>query len=67
MVVNNWHVVMEGHVLVVGRAARVFFFAYYLVTVVVVSNVVIAFILDGTTLWHLDALRIALAAVYCHL
>lgn len=47
MVVNNWHVVMQAHVAVVGRAARVYFFVYYLVTVVVVSNIVIAFILDG--------------------
>merc|ERR1719223_2519042 len=46
MVVNNWFVIMNGHVEVVGWSARIYFFVYFLIMVIIVSNIVIAFILD---------------------
>ncbi|EGD72607.1 hypothetical protein PTSG_04342 [Salpingoeca rosetta] len=48
MVVNNWQITMEAHVCATNQtASRVFFFVYYLLTVIVVSNVVVAFVLDA--------------------
>ena len=46
LIVNNWFVVMDGHVAVTNRADRAFFIFFYLIAVVVVINVVVAFLLD---------------------
>ena len=47
MVVNNWPVEMEGAVAATGtRWSRIFFIAFYAALVVVVSNVLVAFIID---------------------
>lgn len=47
MIVNNWPVVMEGYVAVAGFSARLFFYAWYMVIVLVVLNIVLAFLLDA--------------------
>ena len=47
MVVNNWHLIMKGHVTMTSKAARTFFFVYYLFVVLVVNNVIVAFLLDA--------------------
>eukprot|EP00117_Sycon_ciliatum_P038382 scpid34018/ scgid28531/ Two pore calcium channel protein 1; Voltage-dependent calcium channel protein TPC1 len=50
MVVNNWHVTMQGAVSSTPSqtvATRAFFIIFYLVAVVIVTNVVVAFILDA--------------------
>jgi len=47
LVVNNWFLIMQGHVNATQPIARLYFMAYYLFTVIVVTNVIIAFILDA--------------------
>lgn len=55
MVVNNWHVTMQGTVDAVRHFAtdapaelsRAYFIVFYLVMVIIVTNIVIAFILDA--------------------
>eukprot|EP00045_Choanoeca_perplexa_P005080 m.43326 g.43326 ORF g.43326 m.43326 type:complete len:154 (-) comp12918_c0_seq1:328-789(-) len=47
MIVNNWHLIMEGHVSATSRVARLFFFGFYLLNVLVVVNVVIAYVLTA--------------------
>jgi len=45
LVVNNWHIIMDGFVEASGTGvARLFFYAYYVVAVVVVLNLVVAYI-----------------------
>lgn len=46
MVVNNWYVIMEGHVRVTSRLSRIYFFLFYLSTMIIL-NIVVAFILDS--------------------
>jgi hypothetical protein len=46
-VVNNWHVITLGYVVVTNKLARVFFICFYLVAVVLVMNIVVAFILEA--------------------
>eukprot|EP00667_Euglena_gracilis_P002816 EG_transcript_2822 len=46
VVVNNWHVVMEGYVSAVGPAARLFFFGLYIVLVMVMLNVIAALVVE---------------------
>lgn len=38
---------MEGHAAILGRQARIFFIVYYLFTVVIVCNVIVAFLIDA--------------------
>lgn len=47
MVVNNWYIIMEAYATVTTRWARLFFVAFYFVTVVVVLNAIVAFVLEG--------------------
>eukprot|EP00039_Didymoeca_costata_P003861 m.70170 g.70170 ORF g.70170 m.70170 type:complete len:884 (+) comp12111_c0_seq2:340-2991(+) len=56
MVVNNWFVIMDGFVSVTSEWNRLYFMVFYLVTVVIVLNVVIAFILE-TFLSRMQAKR----------
>ncbi|XP_012942639.1 two pore calcium channel protein 1 [Aplysia californica] len=46
-VVNQWHVITSGFVLVTSKVARLYFFAFHLCCVVVVLNIFIAFILEA--------------------
>ena len=47
MVVNNWHVIMEGYATVTGTEfSRIFFMTFYLFTMVVVT-IIVAFILEA--------------------
>ena len=46
LVVNNWFVIMDGIVAVTGEPARIFFLAYYVVTVVVLFNLVVSYVLE---------------------
>lgn len=62
MVVNNWNTIMAGHVSMTSANARIFFFVYYLFAVIVVTNVIIALILDsfltvGPLLEHKDVIQ----------
>ena len=47
MVVNQWHVITEGHVLVTSKAARLFFFAFHFVCVIVILNIFVAFVIEA--------------------
>eukprot|EP00041_Stephanoeca_diplocostata_P021215 m.489432 g.489432 ORF g.489432 m.489432 type:complete len:820 (+) comp21768_c0_seq2:262-2721(+) len=47
MIVNNWFVAMNGHVYMTNEWARVYFMVFFLFTVNVVSNIIIAFIIDS--------------------
>ena len=47
MVVNNWPIVMEGCVAATSSWAVLYFISFYLVTVITVMNVLIAFLLDA--------------------
>ena len=47
MVVNNWHVIMQGYATVTGTEfSRIFFMSFYLFTMVVVT-IIVAFILEA--------------------
>eukprot|EP00039_Didymoeca_costata_P013175 m.196268 g.196268 ORF g.196268 m.196268 type:complete len:815 (+) comp15697_c0_seq4:99-2543(+) len=47
MIVNNWFLIMEGHVVATGtRWARVYFFIFFLVGVNVITNIIVAFVLE---------------------
>eukprot|EP00045_Choanoeca_perplexa_P012177 m.131873 g.131873 ORF g.131873 m.131873 type:complete len:1107 (-) comp15916_c0_seq2:2000-5320(-) len=54
LIVNNWQFIMEGHVAVAPGAdsVRIFFIAYYVLVVLVVLNVITAFLLDGFVKMH---------------
>ncbi|OQS07020.1 two pore calcium channel protein 1 [Thraustotheca clavata] len=45
LLVNNWFVIAEGHVLVTSAAARLFFIAFWLIGVILTLNLFIASIL----------------------
>jgi two pore calcium channel protein 3 len=46
MVVNNWHVLTDGFVRVTSKWARLYFFSFHLVVVILVLNIFTAFILE---------------------
>ncbi|XP_033646539.1 two pore calcium channel protein 2-like isoform X1 [Asterias rubens] len=46
MVVNQWHVIADGFVLVTHKAARIYFLSFHIVMVVIIVNIFIAFILE---------------------
>lgn len=45
--VNQWHVISSGFVMVTNKAARLYFFIFHLCCVVIVLNIFIAFILEA--------------------
>ena len=48
MVVNQWHVIAEGYVLVTGTQwAKLFFLSFHIVTVTCILNIFIAFVLEA--------------------
>eukprot|EP01134_Creolimax_fragrantissima_P000441 CFRG0441T1 len=47
MVVNNWFVIMEAYVSANSQWARLYFIAWYAVSVVLIFNLLVAFILDA--------------------
>lgn len=47
MIVNNWFVAMNGHVYMTNEWARVYFMLFFLFAVNVVTNIIIAFIIDS--------------------
>ena len=47
LVVNNWHVLMEGFVLVTTPYYRWYFISFWTIAVVVILNLVIAFVLEA--------------------
>ena len=47
MVVNQWHVITEGHVLVTSKAARLFFITFYFTCVLIVLNIFTAFVIEA--------------------
>ncbi|XP_055926309.1 two pore calcium channel protein 1-like isoform X2 [Argiope bruennichi] len=47
MVVNQWHVLANGYVLVTSKAARLYFFAFHLTCVIIVMNIFTAFVLEA--------------------
>eukprot|EP00998_Keelungia_sp_KM082_P006750 NODE_2986_length_960_cov_2.649460_g2966_i0.p1 GENE.NODE_2986_length_960_cov_2.649460_g2966_i0~~NODE_2986_length_960_cov_2.649460_g2966_i0.p1 ORF type:complete len:310 (-),score=65.29 NODE_2986_length_960_cov_2.649460_g2966_i0:31-888(-) len=46
MVVNNWHVIMDGWMLATNRVAVLFFVSFYMLVVLVAANLVVAQLLD---------------------
>lgn len=55
MVVNNWAITAEGYMAAVGPSALVFFLVFYVVSVVVVMNVVVAFLISAYSVFKGDA------------
>ena len=49
MVVNNWAITMMGYAYATHKAAMVYFYAWFFVMVIVVLNIVTAFLLDDFT------------------
>ena len=47
MVVNQWHVITEGHVLVTNKSARFFFFSFHFICVIVILNIFTAFVIEA--------------------
>lgn len=47
LVVNNWQVIMYGHISATGHWAAIFFMTFYVVNVLLVMNVVTVFILEA--------------------
>ncbi|GFT64455.1 two pore calcium channel protein 1 [Nephila pilipes] len=47
MVVNQWQVLANGYVLVTSKAARIYFFAFHLICVIIVLNIFTAFVLEA--------------------
>eukprot|EP00053_Salpingoeca_punica_P017172 m.164454 g.164454 ORF g.164454 m.164454 type:complete len:823 (+) comp17134_c0_seq3:323-2791(+) len=47
MAVGGWDVIMDGHVDMSSKAARIYFFLCYLINVLVMWNVVVSFIIQG--------------------
>jgi hypothetical protein len=46
IIVNNWAVTTEIHVLATSKWARLFFLTFWLVAVIIALNLLVAFILD---------------------
>merc|ERR550532_2282962 len=46
MVVNQWHVLSEGFVLVTHKAARIYFITFHMACVVIILNIFTAFVLE---------------------
>ncbi|XP_013398841.1 two pore calcium channel protein 1 [Lingula anatina] len=46
-VVNQWHVLTSGFVLVTSKAARIYFFTFHLICVVIILNIFTAFVLEA--------------------
>eukprot|EP00039_Didymoeca_costata_P013237 m.198064 g.198064 ORF g.198064 m.198064 type:complete len:785 (-) comp15714_c0_seq20:2647-5001(-) len=49
-VVNQWHVLTEGFVVLTSKWARIYFVIFHLVTVVLIMNIFIAFIIEAFVL-----------------
>jgi two pore calcium channel protein len=47
LIVNNWHVITDVFVAATDDWARVYFISWYVLAVVVMSNLIVAHILDG--------------------
>ncbi|TMW62144.1 hypothetical protein Poli38472_009637 [Pythium oligandrum] len=47
LIVNNWNVIMEGVETVTSKWCRVYFLSFYVIAVVMVLNLVIAFIVEA--------------------
>jgi Ion transport protein len=47
MVLNDWPVLMEGVSAAVGNASRLYFFLFWVITVIVALNVVVAFVIES--------------------
>ena len=50
MVVNQWHVITEGYVLVSSKWARIYFITFHLVCVILILNILTAFVLEAFVL-----------------
>ncbi|KAI0227846.1 hypothetical protein LSAT2_021666 [Lamellibrachia satsuma] len=46
LVVNQWHVLSSGFVLVTSKAARLYFISFHMICVVILLNILTAFILE---------------------
>ncbi|XP_048585787.1 two pore calcium channel protein 1 isoform X3 [Nematostella vectensis] len=46
-VVNQWHVITQGFVLVTNKWARLYFLSFHMICVIVVLNIFVAFILEA--------------------
>lgn len=44
MVVNDWNNTMAGHTATAGTLSRAFFMCFYMFTVLIVVNVILAFV-----------------------
>jgi len=51
-VVNQWHVITDGFVRVTNKGARLYFFSFHLLCVIVVLNIFVAFVLEAFMLQY---------------
>eukprot|EP01135_Chromosphaera_perkinsii_P006629 Nk52_evm31s554 gene=Nk52_evmTU31s554 len=47
MVVNDWYVIMDAHIAVTSKFAAIFFFAWHIISVVMMMNLVVALTLES--------------------
>ncbi|GLE00930.1 hypothetical protein PINS_up009727 [Pythium insidiosum] len=47
LLVNNWNVIMEGVEAVTSRWSRIYFISFYFVAVIIVFNLVVAFVVEA--------------------
>ncbi|XP_028398587.1 two pore calcium channel protein 1-like [Dendronephthya gigantea] len=52
MVVNQWHILTQGFVLVTSKAARLYFVSFHLTCVILVLNIFVAFIIEAFMLQY---------------
>ncbi|RYG56382.1 hypothetical protein EON66_03035 [archaeon] len=49
LILNDWPILMEGTVAAVGKSSRLYFIAFWIIVIVVVLNVLVAFVIDSFT------------------
>jgi hypothetical protein len=47
LALNDWPIIMEATVAVLGKSARLYFVAFWAVTIVLVLNVIVAFVIES--------------------
>jgi len=55
MMVNQWHIIAEGHVLVTSKGARIFFILFHFVCVIVILNIFTSFVIEAFLLEYNQA------------
>nr|CAB3267178.1 two pore calcium channel protein 1-like [Phallusia mammillata] len=46
-VVNQWHIITLGYTLVTSKAARLYFMMFHMIVVILIMNIIVAFVLEA--------------------